>query len=446
MAEVTKKEYYRRASNGEGQLFSRTFSVEDPDAAVIILHDMSDHGGRYSEFTADLNDRNYNVYIDDIVGMGQSKQGHRGAFAMKDDGAKYVLEDIVTLRRNIKKEHGDIPVIMVGVGMGAIMAEHYAVAYDRIDMLILIAPLAVPYGVSALLLAAGNTVRINGYNTVSTMVHNLMLPVAKMPGSDPSNNNYWVTADEEELKKYTEDVNCGFPMTASGYLEIVNMIRGLQDKWYLSHMPDIPVLVIGGTEDVLGDFGDAARKCAADLTENGNNEVSVKIYKNALHDLLHSKMRAAIIDDITEWIGVKMKRAGFTVDELHGSEPVERTHRDERDLGVVRPPKMKTDRKAVKKARKEDRKVDKETAGIISLTKKEAKIQEKSEKQAEREDKRKRAEIERILKKEEKRRIKQLKEAEEEARGIFREVADEVQEELARSGDTLHVPHGRDEE
>lgn len=80
---MVKKEFYRRACNGEGQVYTTAFERDNPKGIVQIVHGMSEHSGRYEDLAERLQKEGNSVYARDLTGHGISQQGHKGAFAME---------------------------------------------------------------------------------------------------------------------------------------------------------------------------------------------------------------------------------------------------------------------------------------------------------------------------------------------------------------------------
>ena len=51
---MVKKEFYRRACNGEGQVYTTAFERDNPKGIVQIVHGMSEHSGRYDDLAERL--------------------------------------------------------------------------------------------------------------------------------------------------------------------------------------------------------------------------------------------------------------------------------------------------------------------------------------------------------------------------------------------------------
>lgn len=296
------KEFYRRAANGEGQVYSVELKADEPRGVVQIVHGMSEHSGRYLDLARALNQHGYSVYANDLVGHGISQQGHKGAFSEEAGGYDCLVDDIESLFRFGEKRSGHCPKVLIGVGLGAALAELHCARYGSESLLMGIGQLANPTLAPAISTAATNHILVNGYTSVSMAVHNMMTDHARMPGSDPENQYYWLTSDDEEIKKYIDDPDCGFPLAASAYKEILEGNKELVKTIKRGEMKDIPIYLMSGSMDEAGGYTRATREIAKLMNSNGSSQVAVKFYRNGRHDILHDRCRDEVTQDICSWI------------------------------------------------------------------------------------------------------------------------------------------------
>ena len=303
------RDIYRRAANGEGQVVSFKYTCVNPRAIVQIVHDISEHSMRYHELAVALNDSGFYVCGNDLIGHGMSKQGHQGCFGMKKNSYEGLLGDIDSLFNEVSAEvGGTVPRIIIGAGVGAMLSELYTIKYGNISMIISMENLEIPAALSLIKLNANNHIKRKGFNSVSESVHNTMYQMGKPAGSPPYNEFFWISSDEEELKKYVDDEDCGFMLTASAYREMISVIEQLRGKDGIVRLPDIPIYILAGSEDQRGNCGNSVMRIANMLSAKGHNEVSYKLYKDCYHDILHDICKKQVIKDILGWIEHKLNK------------------------------------------------------------------------------------------------------------------------------------------
>ena len=62
------KEWTRPATSGEGEIFSRLWSAEEPKAILMIAHGMAEHSARYDDFGRYLAGHGWLVCMNDHAG------------------------------------------------------------------------------------------------------------------------------------------------------------------------------------------------------------------------------------------------------------------------------------------------------------------------------------------------------------------------------------------
>ena len=124
---------FRTAADGT-QLFRRHWTVAEPRAAVVIVHGIAEHGGRYDHVGAGLAAAGFDVRVSDLRGFGVS-EGRRAWVDAFDDYLDDLVPDITDATTL------SVPVVLLGHSLGGLIAFLYAVS-DRPapDLLVLSAP------------------------------------------------------------------------------------------------------------------------------------------------------------------------------------------------------------------------------------------------------------------------------------------------------------------
>ena len=108
-----------------------------PRGAVTIIHDAGDAGDRYRDLAEALAADAWAVALPDLRGHGRS-EGERGHSA----GLREVERDLGEILDHLAYRMPDAPKVLVGVGLGALYAAHFALARPGILAgLVLVNPL-----------------------------------------------------------------------------------------------------------------------------------------------------------------------------------------------------------------------------------------------------------------------------------------------------------------
>lgn len=277
-----------------------------PRAIVQLTHGMVEFIGRYEELARYLADRGFAVIGHDHLGHGGSVRtsADYGYFA-RPDGNRTLLEDLHSVTRLAKTEWPGRPVFLLGHSMGSFYARQYLCDYGtELAGAILMGtghqPLVMVQGGRALcrVLAA-----LHGWHHRSGLVNKMAFGSfnkAFEPARTPSD---WLNRDPAEVDRYLADERCTFIFTLNGYYSMFTGIARLHDKRVLAKMPkNLPVLLLSGDADPVGENGRAVQRAAESLRKAGLGRVSVKLYPGARHELLLELNRREVFGDIAGWI------------------------------------------------------------------------------------------------------------------------------------------------
>lgn len=304
---IKKLEEYIRAANGEGQFYIKKSFVDRPKAVAVILHDLISHGERYGDLVEALNDNGIDVLTPDIVGFGMSKQGHTGAFSMKSNGIDYVTEDIENIFSSYDMKYGRLPHILISDGKTNLIASLYVSRFSNVDIMVNLGCMQHFNVNQAMVAAAKSFVLMKGYHSVSNALIN-MTEAPASHGIGEAHKYYWISSMDKEIDKFISDVNCGIPLAASTYLDIFSLEKHTNKLKWLREFPNIPILLMAGSDDIMGNYGKAARETAELLEESNHDFVTLKIYSGCRHDLLHDCKANEVMDDIISWIGKELDK------------------------------------------------------------------------------------------------------------------------------------------
>ena len=64
----------------------------------------------------------------------------------------------------------------------------------------------------------------------------------------------------------------------------------------------IPILLLSGDKDPVGDFGKGTIKTFDVFRKAGIENVDIRLYRDLRHDILHEECRRKIYNDIYRWL------------------------------------------------------------------------------------------------------------------------------------------------
>ena len=116
----------------------------------------------------------------------------------------------------------------------------------------------------------------------------------------------WISRDEEIVEKYAADELCTFVFTVNGFINLAEVLWYVSnDKWYTNLRKDLPLLLLAGDADPVGNYGKGVRSVYEKLCEY-RCDASMKLYEGARHELLNELCREEVYGDILEFISANL--------------------------------------------------------------------------------------------------------------------------------------------
>lgn len=305
---VRKEQFYFRSSDEVTRLRGMKWIPETGVKAVIqICHGMCEHVDRYDDFATFLSEHGYLVVMHDLIGHGLSAAGEdeRGIFGSYMINSK-LIADLFKVRCMIWKEYSHVPFFVMGHSMGSVIMREYILTHKE-DLAGVILMGTVDYnnwkckaGIAVLRFIS--LFHKGGMRYRSAVVHQIGLGRFDKPFVDEGLRNAWLSRDTEEVQKYNHDPLCNYIYSISVFDTVLKGMLNAHDADKLSAFPkDVPVVILGGSDDVANEMGRTTRKLYRMYKSFGWN-VRMHIYKGARHELLHETNRNKVAADILKWL------------------------------------------------------------------------------------------------------------------------------------------------
>ncbi|MDV9527869.1 alpha/beta hydrolase, partial [Clostridioides difficile] len=115
-------------------------------------------------------------------------------------------------------------------------------------------------------------------------------------------------SDKKKCAEYVSDPLCSFVFTVSAYYQMFEGMKVLTKKESTENIKkDLPVLIISGAEDPVGDFGKGVQKVYEQFRGAGIQDVTMKLYEGDRHEILNETDRELVYEDIYQWIFEKIR-------------------------------------------------------------------------------------------------------------------------------------------
>ena len=263
-----------------------------PKAVLQITHGMTEHIGRYENFARSMTENEIAVCGFDLRGHGRNGTDREIASFGKG-GWELSLKDMRAFYLEIKKRMGDIPYFMFGFSLGSFLLREYLGIYpEGIDGAVIVGTGYQPGWVLSLMKAIvkGEWKKAE-FDGTTALVKKLSFETYNQSFKPNRTASDWLCADERELDAYIGDPLCRNGISAGLFWQLLDsMKRTGKKKAALSWKKDMPVLLLSGANDPVGNNGKGVETVYRQWTKLKMTDVTMKLFANARHDLFHEKV------------------------------------------------------------------------------------------------------------------------------------------------------------
>lgn len=297
------KEFSFSSHTGVCQIYARAWIPENPKAVIQLHHGMAEHSERYAEFARYLNKNNYVVFIHDMANHGKSNQRIEDSEYFGDkNGWQALAEDMKEVYNIAKREFPGYDHFIFGHSMGSFIARYFLIKYViDIHGAVLCGTGGKNPFAPLLTGTASLTGRLRGTKYRSKLIDSLVF------GS--YNNRFqkrtkfdWLSRNIHNVDRYLEDERCGRLFTCAAFGDLAQLlIRVNKKEWYDAVPEDLPVFLIAGEMDPVGNYAKGVREVYEGL-KSRQKKVDIKLYENDRHEILNESDREVVFRDIVGWL------------------------------------------------------------------------------------------------------------------------------------------------
>lgn len=280
-------------------------------AVIQLSHGMCEYMLRYEPLARALCKKGYVFCGNDHLGHGYTAETEEDlGFTAVGGGSAILVKDVHKLTNIIKTEYPDLPVVLIGHSMGSFIArlyiEHYA---DDIAAAVIVgtggpeAPAAMGKKLAQIIINKyGETTRSELLDKLAFGSYNKKFKKETVPHA-------WLTRDEEIRERYHEDRFCNYKFTARGFYDLFDMLAAVSRKsWAKNVSTDLPILIMSGDKDPVGNYGKGVRKVYQRLAEAGVEDVTLRLYVDGRHELFNETNKEVVIKNTVDWIEARLPK------------------------------------------------------------------------------------------------------------------------------------------
>ena len=269
-----------------------------------VVHGMTEYVGRYDRFMREMAEAGWICFGYDHLGHGSTAlDDSELGYIAKKNGWDYLARDVGGFFEAIRAAFptsGALPYCLMGHSMGSFIVRIAAERYLKPDRLIVMGTGGANPAAGVGLALIGMLKGIYGDRHVSGLISKLSFgsynkrfeaELSEAPAP-------WLTTDASVRAKYAGDKFCTFPFTVSAMGDLIRLIKECnRAAWYRSLPVKMPILLISGEEDPVGNYGKGVREVYTRLKRT-NADVKCILYPRARHEILNDFTYEQTVKDI----------------------------------------------------------------------------------------------------------------------------------------------------
>lgn len=281
---------------------------DEPKAILQITHGMTEHIGRYEAFAEKMTAQGVAVAGYDLRGHGRNI-GNADVASFGERGWEASLQDMRLFFEYLAMRFPGIPHHMLGFSLGSFLLREYLGKWpDGVSSAIIIGTGNQPGFVLSIMMAiAKGQIKKGGFDNTTDLVRQLSFGTYNQKFKPNRTASDWLCADTAQLDGYIADPLCRKDISSGLFWQLLSAMKRTGGKdacgaWN----KDMPVLLISGKDDPVGNMGKGMQSVKKQLDNAGMKHVSMHLLPGARHIVLNEEACGAAgkaYSIITDWIG-----------------------------------------------------------------------------------------------------------------------------------------------
>ena len=277
---------------------------------VLIAHGMAEHSERYDDFAGFLNRNAFAVFANDHRGHGKTAGStDRLGFISEENGWEIMVNDFLKMKEEVKSQYPAKPLFALGHSMGTfiirdIMLEDKKAVSRDLEGVILSGTgcgLGLMGKIGKLIFKS--EIGKKGADGKSQLLHDMSF--GKYNKSfRPNRTEYdWLSTNNDNVDRYIEDPCCGTVFSASFFRDLAYGIEKVNNFKNIKNVnKNLPIFLISGKEDPVGNFSKGVKKVYSDYIKAGIPDIQMNFYEGLRHEILNETGKEKVYKDILNWL------------------------------------------------------------------------------------------------------------------------------------------------
>lgn len=258
------------------QIFTRAWLPESAiGAAVVLVHGLGEHSGRYAHLASFLTEHGIAVYTFDLPGHGKS-QGSRGHIP----SYSFVSRMLTDFCSEVARNQPEMPLILYGHSLGGALVLYHLLTH--------------PNGVDAAMVTSPGLIPANPPSAATLVMARLLANILPAGAINNQLDLTGLSRDPQVIQAYRDD-----PLTHDRVSFALGLDLIEKGQWILENAAtlSVPTLLMVGSADRLVNpnpvirFAKAIPRCT-----------TFKLWDGFYHELHNEPEKDAVFQTLLDWI------------------------------------------------------------------------------------------------------------------------------------------------
>lgn len=257
-----------------------------------VAHGMTEHMGRYEALAETMTPLGIAVAGFDLRGHGLNP-GDPEVASFGEGGWEASIEDMHLFFELLWQRFSGVKHIMLGFSLGSFLLREYLTRYpEEVDGAIIMGAGHQPgWLLSVMMGIVKGEWKKAGFDSTTDLVRQLSFGTYNQKFKPNRTSADWLCAENTELDKYLADPLVRKDISAGLFWQLLgSMKRTGKTNEYDNWNKNLPILLISGQDDPVGDGGKGVQTIYSRMRKSGMNQLTVHLLPGARHDILHDHL------------------------------------------------------------------------------------------------------------------------------------------------------------
>ena len=256
-------------------------------------------------------DAGYIVAANDHVGHGATAIANNTWGNWGDAGPHTMMEDEKLFKDLVCEKYPDLPYFMFGHSMGSMIARDFSAKYgEELTGAIYCGTPGIFKNTHEVRAKLDQAVEAGGdHESDPAFVNELMGWMFARCSEGATLGNEWICHDPYVQKDHAEDPFDAFthPTHNISLRDFIDMMLCIENEEWAKKVPqNLPILLIAGDQDPVGNFGEGVYQVANWLIDTGHEDVITKLYSGYRHEIHnYDDIKFDVEETIINWLDMQ---------------------------------------------------------------------------------------------------------------------------------------------